>query len=203
MDFRRALRGCFEHGIAPAAEERLEIFKRVRLLLEEFQRDPDRTQHVTDVRNWFVSGVRELRRADEGEVNYYAASTGKSGGQKAKLAFTILASALSAQYGLSNAPANSPNFRLVVIDEAFSRTDESNSTLAMQLFLRLGFQVLIVGPFDAKAKLAVPFVQTIHLASNPAGNSSRLVALTREQIEAAPEEAGQPVGDAVNIAPAG
>jgi uncharacterized protein YPO0396 len=202
-DFRRALRGCFEHGIAPAAEERLEIFKRVRLLIEDFQRDPERTQHVTDVRNWFVSGVRELRRADDCEVDYFAASTGKSGGQKAKLAFTILASALSAQYGLSNAAAESPNFRLVVIDEAFSRTDESNSTRAMQLFLRLGFQVLIVGPFDAKAKLAVPFVQTIHLASNPAGNSSRLVALTREQIQAAPEEGEQPAEDAVNIAPAG
>jgi hypothetical protein len=59
-------------------------------------------------------------------VNYYA-TTGKSGGQKGKLAFTILASALSAQYGLSKSPSDSPNFRLVVIDEAFSRTDESNS----------------------------------------------------------------------------
>ena len=74
---------------------------------------------------------------------------------------------------------------MVVIDEAFSRTDESNSTRAMQLFERLGFQVVIVGPFDAKAKLAVPFVGTVHLASNPAGNSSRLMALTREQVEAA------------------
>ena len=50
-------------------------------------------------------------------MNYYAATTGKSGGQKAKLAFTILASALSAQYGLSNSPSDSPDFRLVVIDE--------------------------------------------------------------------------------------
>lgn len=186
--FRRALRDCFEHGIAPAPEERLRIFERVRLLLEDFQRDSDWTQRVTDVRTWFAAGVRELRRADDTEVNYYAATTGKSGGQKAKLAFTILASALSAQYGLSTAPADSPNFRLVVIDEAFSRTDESNSTRAMQLFSRLGFQLLIVGPFDAKAKLAVSYVQTIHLASNPAGNNSRLVALTREQVEAAPDE---------------
>ncbi|SRR5713226_5421524 len=84
----------------------------------------------------------------------------------------------------STAPDDAPNFRLVVIDEAFSRTDESNSTRAMQLFSRLGFQLLIVGPFDAKAKLAVPFVQTIHLASNPVGDSSRLVALTRGQVEA-------------------
>jgi uncharacterized protein YPO0396 len=185
-EFRRNLRDCFEHGIAPAPEERLVIFERVRALLERFQSDPEGTQRVTDVRTWYVSGVQELRRSDDSEVNYYAATTGKSGGQKAKLAFTILASALSAQYDLSNSPPDSPNFRLVVIDEAFSRTDESNSTRAMQLFGRLGFQVVIVGPFDAKAKLAVPFVGTIHLASNPAGNSSRLMALTREQVEAAP-----------------
>jgi uncharacterized protein YPO0396 len=184
-EFRRNLRDCFEHGIAPAPEERLVIFDRVRALLERFQSDPEGTQKITDVRTWYVAGVQELRRSDESEVNYYAATTGKSGGQKAKLAFTILASALSAQYGLSNAPSDSPNFRLVVIDEAFSRTDESNSTRAMQLFERLGFQLVIVGPFDAKAKLAVPFVGTINLASNPAGNSSRLMALTREQVEAA------------------
>jgi uncharacterized protein YPO0396 len=186
--FRRALRDCFEHGIAPAPEERLRIFERVRQLLEGFRSDPEGTQRVTDVRTWFAAGIRELRLADGSEKDYLVASTGKSGGQKARLAFTILASALSAQYGLSTAPADSPNFRLVIIDEAFSRTDESNSTRAMQLFSRLGFQLLIVGPFDAKAKLAVPFVQTIHLASNAAGNSSRLVALTREQVEAAAEE---------------
>jgi uncharacterized protein YPO0396 len=162
----------------------------VRKLLEEFKRDPDHTQRVTDVRTWVTAGVRELRRADDVEVDYLASTTGKSGGQKAKLAFTILASALSAQYGLSTAPANSPNFRLVVIDEAFSRTDEFNSISAMDLFSSLGFQLLIVGPFDAKAKLAVPFVETIHLASNPGGNGSKLVAITREQVEAAPASEG-------------
>ena len=199
-DFRRALRGCFEHGIAPAPEERMRIFERVRLLIEGFHRDPQGTQLVTDARSWFAAGVRELRRPDDSEVNYYAATTGKSGGQKAKLAFTILASALSAQYGLSTAPLDAPNFRLVVIDEAFSRTDESNSTRAMQLFSRLGFQLLIVGPFDAKAKLAVPFVHTIHLASNPGGNNSQLTTLTREEVEAAAkEEPVQPANGALDI----
>ena len=183
-EFKRSLRGCFEHGISPAPEERLQIFERVRLLLEYFQRNPEETQRVTDVRTWYAAGVRELRRADDSEANFYAATTGKSGGQKAKLAFTILASALAAQYGLSTAQDDAPNFRFVVIDEAFSRTDEPNSVRAMELFQRLGFQLLIVGPFDAKAKLAVPFVQTIHLASNPVGDRSRLVTLTREQMEA-------------------
>jgi uncharacterized protein YPO0396 len=187
-EFRRGLKDCFEYGIAPLPAERLLIFERVRKLLEEFKRDPENTQRVTDVRTWVTSGVRELRRADDVEIDYLASTTGKSGGQKAKLAFTILASALSAQYGLSTAPADAPNFRLVVIDEAFSRTDEFNSISAMDLFSSLGFQLLIVGPFDAKAKLAVPFVQTIHLTTNPGGNRSQLVALTREQVEAAPED---------------
>ena len=64
----------------------------------------------------------------------------------------------------------------------------------MQLFEQLGFQVVIVGPFDAKAQLAVPFVGTIHLASNPAGNSSRLMVLTREQVEASASTASEGTG---------
>jgi uncharacterized protein YPO0396 len=187
-EFRSSLRRCFEHGIAPRAEERLEIFQRVRLLLEALKSDPEKTKRITDVRTWLSSGARELRKADNSEVDYLTATTGKSGGQKTRLAFTILASALAAQYGLSAAADDSPNFRLVVIDEAFSRTDELNSTRAMELFSRLGFQLLIVGPFDAKAKLAVPFVETIHLASNPEGNNSRLMAITREQVESQPPE---------------
>ncbi len=126
--------------------------------------------------------MKELRQQDASEADFFAATTGKSGGQKAKLAFTILASALTAQYGLSQAQPESSTFRLVVIDEAFSRTDEQNSQRAMQLFESLGFQVVVVGPFDAKAKLAVPFVRTIHLASNPTGDNS-LLAITRQDLE--------------------
>ena len=196
-EFRSALRKCFEHGIAPRAEERMEIFQRVRHLLEELKSDPEKTKRITDVRTWFSSGARELRKADNTEVDYLTATTGKSGGQKTRLAFTILASALVAQYGLSATSDDSPNFRLVVIDEAFSRTDELNSTRAMDLFLRLGFQLLIVGPFDAKAKLAVPFVDTIHLASNPEGNNSRLMVITREQVEAQPSDAANDEMDSV------
>jgi uncharacterized protein YPO0396 len=182
-EFKRSLKECFEYGIAPAPEERLRVFARVRALLEKFQADPDGTQRTTDVRTWYSTGVKELRQQDESEADFFAATTGKSGGQKAKLAFTILASALTAQYGLSQDQAESSNFRLVVIDEAFSRTDEQNSQRAMQLFERLGFQVVVVGPFDAKAKLAVPFVRTIHLASNPTGDKSQMLAITRQDLE--------------------
>jgi len=199
-EFKRALKECFEHGITPSPEEHLLIFQRVRALLEGFEREPERTQRVLDVRGWQSAGIRERRRRNDAEVNFYAATTGKSGGQKAKLAFTILASALCAQYGLSGTTADAPQFRLVVIDEAFSRTDETNSTRAMQLFDRLGFQVLIVGPFDAKAKLAVPFVDTIHLVSNKDGNSSRLHALSRSDVEGNAAAANVPA-DVTNTSP--
>ena len=81
-EFRRSLRGCFEHGISPAPEERLQIFERVRQLLEYFQRDPEETQRVTDVRTWFAAGVRELRRTDDSEANFYAATTESLEGKK-------------------------------------------------------------------------------------------------------------------------
>lgn len=187
-EFKRSLKECFEHGIAPAPEERLRVFARIRDLLEKFQADPNGTQRVTDARNWYSTGIKELRLQDDSEVDFFAATTGKSGGQKAKLAFTILASALTAQYGLSQTQPDSSNFRLVVIDEAFSRTDEENSQRAMQLFASLGFQVVIVGPFDAKAKLAVPFVRTIHLTSNPTGDKSQLLAITRQELESGDTE---------------
>jgi hypothetical protein len=59
---------------------------------------------------------------------------------------------------------------------------------AVELFSRRGFQLLIVVPVYAKAKLAVPFVDTIHLSSNPEANNSRLMVITREQVEAQPSE---------------
>ncbi|MCL2659471.1 MAG: AAA family ATPase [Acidobacteriaceae bacterium] len=182
-EFRRSLKECYEHGIDPAPEERLRIFERVRALLEKFKANPEETQRVTDVRTWYSTGIKELLRQDDSEIDYSAATTGRSGGQKARMAFTILASALSAQYGLSQAEPESSNFRLVVIDEAFSKTDEENSDRSMQLFEGLGFQLVIVSPFDAKAKLAVPFVRTIHLASNPTKNKSQILAITRQELE--------------------
>lgn len=50
------------------------------------------------------------------EAEYYSASSGKSGGQKSLLAFTILASAITAQYGLNGDQDDIHRFRLVVVD---------------------------------------------------------------------------------------
>jgi uncharacterized protein YPO0396 len=130
-----------------------------------------------------------LANTDKREVNYYSASSGKSGGQKAKLAFTILASAICAQYGLLGADSEADTFRLVVIDEVFARTDEANSQRALKLFQRLGLQLVVVNPFDAKGRIVEDFVDSFHLAVNPDGNNSKLRRASRAEYDAAVNDA--------------
>ncbi len=107
-----------------------------------------------------LAGVRERRRADGVEINYMDSSAGKSGGQKAKLAFTILSAALLAQYGLADDPHRADSLRLVVVDEVFASTDEPNSRRAMELFKRMGFQLLLAAPWKAEARIAESYVDS-------------------------------------------
>jgi uncharacterized protein YPO0396 len=185
--FKAELRNCISGGINPTDEDRTRIFGNIRELIEKFGKDPVWTQRVTDARNWFDFGISEVDNSSGREVNYFAASSGKSGGQKTRLAFTILASAIAAQYGLAGFGDQSHTFRLVVIDEAFARTDEENSQLALELFKSFGLQLVIVSPFDAKARIVEDYVDTFHLATNPDRNNSALRRATRADYDAARE----------------
>ena len=78
------------------------------------------------MRYWFVFAASERWREDHSEHEHYSDSGGKSGGQKEKLAYTILAASLAYQFGLEWGAVRSRSFRFVVIDEAFGRgSDES------------------------------------------------------------------------------
>jgi uncharacterized protein YPO0396 len=77
----------------------------------------------------------------------------------------ILASAFTTQYGLSGDQNDLNKFRLVVVDEVFSHTDEDNSIRALELFRQLDFQLIVVNPFDAKALLVQDYVDVFQLAS--------------------------------------
>ena len=50
------------------------------------------------MRNWFIFTASERYREDDSEYEHYADSAGKSGGQKEKLAYTILAASLAYQF---------------------------------------------------------------------------------------------------------
>ncbi|WP_406046199.1 SbcC/MukB-like Walker B domain-containing protein [Micromonospora sp. NBC_00898] len=146
----------------------------------EGQTETDRawTRRVTDVRNWFTFTATERWRDDDTEYETYADSGGKSGGQKEKLAYTILAASLAYQFRLD--AENTGTFRFVVIDEAFGRGSDDSTRFALALFQRLGLQLLIVTPLQ-KIHVIEPYVSAVGFVDNPTDSFSRLQTLTIDE----------------------
>lgn len=158
-----------------------ESFAQIKKILDRLKKDQNWCKTVTDVRNWADFYVLELNNSDGTQKNYYADSAGLSGGQKAKLAFTILASAIAYQYGLHKDNAHDKSFRFVVIDEAFSKSDEKNSQYALELFLSLGLQLFVVTPKD-KIHVVEPYVKNIFLTHiNDQLNHSKITTLSIDE----------------------
>ena len=56
------------------------------------------------MRSWFEFGMKERWSADQTEREFYRDSSGKSGGQKEKLAYTILGAALAYLWASAKPP---------------------------------------------------------------------------------------------------
>ena len=102
--FQQDLRACTEGTITGSTDEQYSEVKflQVKAIIDRFRgreglSDTDRrwTAKVTDVRNWFLFAASERWRADDAEHEHYSDSGGKSGGQKEKLAYTVLAASLA------------------------------------------------------------------------------------------------------------
>jgi uncharacterized protein YPO0396 len=165
-DFRIQLRACLPDVTQPRTAEANEAsFQRIQTLIRRFEQEERWTAKVTDVRNWLDFSAEERYREDDTIKNYYNDSSGKSGGQKTKLAYTILASAIAYQYGLDEQEERKQAFRFVVIDEAFVRSDEMNARYAMELFKQLDLQLLVLTPLD-KIHVIEPYISACHYVTN-------------------------------------
>ena len=180
--FQAELRACTEDapGVADDGQTAETRFLRVRQLIERFRgreghAELDRrwAAKVSDVRHWFVFTASERWRADDSEHEHYADSGGKSGGQKEKLAYTVLAASLAYQFGLEWDAARSHSFHFVVIDEAFGRGSDESARYGLQLFERLKLQLLIVTPLQ-KIHIIEPFVSSVGFVHNEEGRRSVL-----------------------------
>jgi uncharacterized protein YPO0396 len=107
--FQEDLRLCLGETLSGDEGEAYteEKFAQVKALIDRFRgreglADADRrwTDKVTDVRNWFLFSASERWVEDDSEREFHSDSSGKSGGQKEKLAYTILAAALAFQFSL-------------------------------------------------------------------------------------------------------
>jgi uncharacterized protein YPO0396 len=191
-DFRSDLRACTEGAVVADASDQYseQKFLQVSRIIERFrgregQTEADRkwTRFVTDVRNWFTFTASERYREDDTEYEHYADSAGKSGGQKEKLAYTILAASLAYQFKLEWGAVKSRTFRFAVIDEAFGRGSDESTRFALELFGRLGLQLLIVTPLQ-KIHVIEPYVSAVGFVDNPTSCYSRLQTLTIEEYHA-------------------
>ncbi|MFF7094721.1 ATP-binding protein [Streptomyces rubradiris] len=190
-EFTTELRACTDDVLSDDDSDLYseEKFHQVRRLIERFKgreghTDADRewTKRVTDVRYWFVFSASERRREDDSEYEVYSDSGGKSGGQKEKLAYTILAASLAYQFKLDTGTSRPRTFRFVVIDEAFGRGSEESARFALDLFQRLDLQLLIVTPLQ-KIHVIEPYVSAVGFVDNPTGHHSRLRTLTITQYQ--------------------
>ena len=162
-------------------------FLQVKAIVERFngregQSELDKrwTRKVTDVRNWFLFNASERYREDDSEKEFYSDAGGKSGGQKEKLAYTILAAALAYQLGLEWGESRSRSFRFVMIDEAFGRGSDESARYGLELFRKLNLQLLIVTPLQ-KIHVIEDYVNSVHFVHNQGGNHSMLRNLTIEE----------------------
>jgi len=187
--FRNDLRAATDDSLGGDGDDRYSErrFLDVQRLIERFRGRDGHTEHdkawtrkVTDVRNWYAFAATELDKETGDPWEHYTDSDGKSGGQKEKLAYTILAASLAYQFGLDWGVERSRDFRFVVIDEAFGRGSDASTRYALDLFGKLGLQLLIVTPLQ-KVHVIEPYVHAIGFVDNPGGANSRLQTLTIEE----------------------
>lgn len=191
-DFRENLRACTEGTVTGSDEEQYSEakFLQVKAIIDRFRGregqtglDARWTKKVTDVRNWFVFSASERWREDDQEHEHYTDSGGKSGGQKEKLAYTVLAASLAYQFGLEWGEQRSRSFRFVVIDEAFGRGSDESTRYGLELFRRLNLQLLVVTPLQ-KIHVIEPFVASVGFVHNEDGRRSLLRTLTIDEYRA-------------------
>jgi uncharacterized protein YPO0396 len=185
-DFQQDLKTSTEGSLTGSGDDAYSEtkFLQVKKIIERFRGregstdlDLKWTRKVTDVRNWFSFSASERWVEGDREHEHYTDSGGKSGGQKEKLAYTVLAASLAYQFGLEWGETRSRSFRFVVIDEAFGRGSDDSAMYGLELFQKLNLQLLVVTPLQ-KIHVIEPYVANVGFVSNSDGQSSKLRNLT-------------------------
>lgn len=185
--FQQDLRACTEGALTGSEDSQYSEakFLQVKAIIDRFkgregstELDKRWTAKVTDVRNWFLFNAAVRWREDDSEFDRYSDSDGKSGGQKEKLAYTILAASIAYQFGIGS--QNARTFRFVMIDEAFGRGSDESAQYGLELFRKMNLQLLIVTPLQ-KVKVIEPYVNSVGWVENLGGKESRLLNLTIDE----------------------
>jgi uncharacterized protein YPO0396 len=190
-DFQNALHQCLSGTFEGTFEADEARYLQIEKLIARLRDEQRWREKVTDVRRWFDFLAREIDSATGGQRACYEDSAGQSGGEKAKLAFTILVAAIAYQYDIALDRPTSNRFHFVVVDEMFSKVDDQHAEYALKLFEKFGLQLLIVAPLDAKACVTQPYVGSyLHAVKDTKTNYSEVFTMTARKFEEVVVEAG-------------
>ena len=167
--------------ISNSEEKRVEIYKGIRTFLDRYRKDDALRSKVLDTRRKYVFSAKEVN-ADESTKLYYQDTGALSGGEKAKLTYTILAASIAYQFNLDDSDnLKKGPFRFVILDEAFSKSDARNSEYALQLFKELDLQLMVITPRNS-INIVEGYVSSLHLLEkNEDGRTSRVSGMTIEE----------------------
>ena len=144
-----------------------------------------------------VSFTAVERDASGIAVDYYEGAAGLSGGQRQKLVVFCLAAAL--RYQLTEPGQALPGYALVVLDEAFDKTDAEFTRAGLDVFRGFGFQLLLATPMKMLQTLEDHVGGAAMVTNSPAGDDSRLAAVLFD----GPNEAElRPAGPVTRTTPA-
>lgn len=151
------------HKRAPAARTRgkdaMDQFSQIRDLMQRFTAEDAESRHwretLLDVRLAYTFYGREENPDGEIMVTYRNTAAG-SGGEQEKLVAFCLAAALS--YNLADRGSDGiPRFAPLMLDEAFSKSDETFASQALAAFAEFGFQLIMAAPIRMSGVLE-PFI---------------------------------------------
>lgn len=198
LKFRSDLKSCTENYLSDGDSEdeiharflKLKDFVKSLDLAGDDKHKKDYTDKVTDVRNSFVYSIRKCDKVNHEEVERQTSTSGKSGGEKEKISFAILSTALAYQYNqidsinydVDNVTTLSKksSFRLVIIDEAFANVSNDAIEFALKLFRLLNMQLIVITP-NQKITTIEKFVTTIGIVFKDLNNRSQIVNFTFDE----------------------
>lgn len=184
--FQKLLRACVETKVENQTEGAESKYRQVEKLIEKLADDQQARwrEKVIDVRRWYDFVAHEVDRSSGNRLRSYQDSSGQSGGEKAKLAFTILVAGIAHQYGLTGAGTKAGKFHFVCVDEMFSKVDDRYAEYALRLFEQVGLQLLIVAPLDAKARITESHVKHYaHVVKNSRSHHSQIFNMSAGEYE--------------------
>ncbi|MDZ5515760.1 ATP-binding protein [Vibrio fluvialis] len=135
-------------------------FNEIKVFIDRFNSSEpaDKTfiQNALDIRKQISFYAKEID-PEKPDVNgpIHGTDGELSGGQKEKLTATVMAAAL--RYHLTGDNRKIPTFAPIVLDEAFIRTDANFTNTVLNVYKKMGFQ-LIIGTPNKSLTVIEPFV---------------------------------------------